>query len=290
MKRSASEPSGDGREKRARDASASLVSLSQLESCFNAINEGPFRIVFLHQLYSLPSHLCENKTCMDTYISELKDQGSVRTFFTMNGISLMFMSDYVNSIHTMMEKVSQKDSQTSKEALRKMKIWGQRYPHTSVTKRQLMTGVIEGQLSQSHQDKDDDNSSSNGKTCKKEVSEVDENCMTSITCFTEEEIDLLLQLKFLQHRRDVDVSNVFYMHHPGLSQILTVIDDMRRLIVSAIQRSRYKELSEENIAKIRSKQVARSVLSIQYYLLDLMGKGKILKITTPANKRMYRLK
>ena len=101
---------------------------------------------------------------------------------------------------------------------------------------------------------------------------------------------MLLQLKFLQHRRDVDVSNVFYMHHPGLSQILTVIDDMRRLIVSAIQRSRYKELSEENIAKIRSKQVARSVSSIQYYLLDLMGKGKILKITTPANKRMYRLK
>lgn len=283
MKRSASESSSGGLEKKAQYDVEELVSLSCLESCFNAINEGTFRICFLHQLYSLPSHFCENKTRMDTYISELKDEGSVRSFFTLHGISLMFMSDYLNSIHAMMDKVSP----PHKEALRKMEIWGQRCSHTSVTKRQLMTGFVEGQLSPSHQNKDDDNSSS--KRSKKEDA-VDENCMMSMPCFSEEEIDLLLRLKFLQHRRDVDVSNVFYMYHPSLSQILTVIDDMRRLIVSAIQRSRYKELSEENIAKIRSKQATRSVLSTRYYLLDLIGKGKIMEITTPSNKRMYRLK
>lgn len=53
----------------------------------------------------------------------------------------------------------------------------------------------------------------------------------------------------------------------------------RKAILAALARSRYKELSEQNLAALRLKGTA---LSLSFHMADLVGSGEVLAVPTAS--------
>ena len=91
-------------------------------------------------------------------------------------------------------------------------------------------------------------------------------------------------------------SSVYCFSSPKIAEFCLALRKGNMEIRKALERSKYKEISEDNMKKIVGndphvkKHSNRNFLSIAFYLSDLLGREEIEKIELGMNKILYRLK
>lgn len=100
------------------------------------------------------------------------------------------------------------------------------------------------------------------------------------------DVDVLLQLGWLASRRDVNVQDVYWVSHPGMSKVVTSLLAVRRKVVGMIARTRYKEMAQKDLkGKILGQHLHAET---SYYHYDLIGSGCVDVVKTASGGAVFR--
>ncbi|EWM25891.1 uncharacterized protein Naga_100054g24 [Nannochloropsis gaditana] len=91
---------------------------------------------------------------------------------------------------------------------------------------------------------------------------------------------VLIHYGFLARRVDaVYEGPAYWFSAPELGSVTASLPRGRKAILAALARSRYKELSEQNLGALRLKGTA---LSLSFHMADLVGSGEVLAVPTAS--------
>jgi hypothetical protein len=99
------------------------------------------------------------------------------------------------------------------------------------------------------------------------------------------EVTKLVNLGFLSSRRDVD-AELFWVSHPKMKALVMSILSTRKVLLNAISRTRFKEISETELQK---RKIDSQLLSPKFYHLDLLGSGAVNRFTTSSGQTWFRV-
>lgn len=229
--------------------------------------------VFMHMIHQV---LSLNKSIVDEEITYLrKDRRSVK---------MLHCSDLLASAH--------KDSAADVSAIIST-------PKMIKTIEETMTSNTDDAVMQSALQKfrilllDSDLVSVSHQTL---LGKVREECLqvsgTTFPIFDEEEIERLMFACFLRRRLANQGSgdSFYWISHPQLFQVAKSLRDLELRIMTAIRRTKYKELSAKQAMKVFSGFQNRGEASThspsfqwKYHLLDLTGRNLVKKVDIPGN-------
>jgi len=112
-------------------------------------------------------------------------------------------------------------------------------------------------------------------------------CAGTVDPLSNTDVDTLISEGYLSCRRDILSSDVFWIAHPGINMIITSMISVRKELLSAISRTRYKELNEGDLIKKKSKSF---ICNPKFYLYDLIGSGSVDLVRTATGNALYRLR
>lgn len=100
------------------------------------------------------------------------------------------------------------------------------------------------------------------------------------------DVDVLLQLGWLASRRDVNVQDVYWVSHPGMSKVVTSLLAVRRKVIGMIARTRYKEMAQKDLkGKILGQHLHAET---SYYHYDQIGSGCVDVVKTASGGAVFR--
>ena len=231
--------------------------LLALECIWSLTSVGSMCCALQHQLYVI----YENRTFVDAELLSLREGGVLRAFVIPSGTLLMKTQHYMADIDHFMPSDAKCTHTTAA-----FRVWAAQCSATSVTRQRLLDGHVREEPS-------------SGGTPSNALS----------TALDDAGIKLLVDAGFLLHRRDTDVQ-AFYFHHPRLGVTGAAISSMRKQLLAAVKRSRFKALSERQVAAAKLKRTNGFVpFTDQFHLKDLLGLGALKAVKTPKGESIFRL-